>query len=225
MRTSRLEAFGDGVFAIAATLLVLEIRLPGEEVGPGLLDLWPSYFAYATSFLTIGIMWVNHHAILELVREADRRFLFLNLFLLMCIAFVPFPTTLLADHLGHEGAPEAAVAYGLSLAVTAVFFNAVWHYAAAGRRLLRENVSAREVRGITRSYAGARSCTPVRDSSGWRARRPPPRSSPPSRSFTCRPRSGPGTSRRSLREPGAARLAADEGHERAGDHHGRHEGQ
>ena len=154
MRTSRLEAFGDGVFAIAATLLVLEIRLPGEEVGPGLLDLWPSYFAYATSFLTIGIMWVNHHAILELVREADRRFLFLNLFLLMCIAFVPFPTTLLADHLGHEGAPEAALAYGLSLAVTAVFFNAVWHYAAAGRRLLRENVSAREVRGITRSYAG-----------------------------------------------------------------------
>jgi len=152
--TSRLEAFGDGVFAIAATLLVLEIRLPGENVGQGLLALWPSYFAYAVSFLTIGIMWVNHHVILEHVRATDRPFLFLNVFLLLCIAFVPFPTTLLADHLGHEGARDAALAYGLSLAVTAVFFNAVWHYAARGRRLLRTDVSAREVTGITRSYAG-----------------------------------------------------------------------
>jgi TMEM175 potassium channel family protein len=153
VRTSRLEAFADGVFAIAATLLVLEIRLPGEDVG-GLIDLWPSYFAYAVSFLTIGIMWVNHHAMLEHVRLADRPFLYLNLCLLMCIAFVPFPTTLLADHLGHEGAPEAALAYGLTLTVTAVFFNAVWHYAAAGRRLLRNDASPQEVTGITRSYAG-----------------------------------------------------------------------
>jgi TMEM175 potassium channel family protein len=153
VQTTRLEAFADGVFAIAATLLILEVRIPEEgDVGQALLDVWPSYAAYAISFLTIGIMWVNHHAVLEHVRGADRAFLFLNLFLLMCIAFVPFPTRLLAEHVGHEGADEAALAYGLTLSVTAVFFNAVWHYAALGRRLLREDASPREVRGISRSY-------------------------------------------------------------------------
>jgi uncharacterized membrane protein len=153
VQTTRLETFADGVFAIAATLLILEIRLPEEsDVGRALLDVWPSYAAYAISFLTIGIMWVNHHAVLDHVRIADRTFLFLNLFLLMCIAFVPFPTRLLAENIGHDGAPEAALAYGLALAVTAVFFNAVWHYASRGRRLLREDASPREVRGITRSY-------------------------------------------------------------------------
>jgi uncharacterized membrane protein len=153
VQTTRLETFADGVFAIAATLLILEIRIPDEgDVGRALLAAWPSYAAYAMSFLTIGIMWVNHHAILDHVAVADRTFLFLNLFLLMCIAFVPFPTRLLAEHIGHEGAQEAALAYGLTFAVTAVFFNAVWHYAALGRRLLREDARPREISGITRSY-------------------------------------------------------------------------
>jgi uncharacterized membrane protein len=153
VQTTRLETFADGVFAIAATLLILEIRIPEEgDVGSALLEIWPSYAAYAISFLTIGIMWVNHHAVLEHVRVADRTFLYLNLFLLMCIAFVPFPTRLLAEQIEQEGAREAALAYGLTLTVTAVFFNAVWHYAALGRRLLREDASPREVRGITRSY-------------------------------------------------------------------------
>jgi TMEM175 potassium channel family protein len=148
--TSRLEAFADGVFAIAATLLVLEIQLPGEDVGQGLLDLWPSYFAYALSFLTIGIMWVNHHVVLSFTREADRAFLFINLFLLMGIAFVPFPTALYAEHLGHEGAREAGLAYGLTLVVIAVFFQIFWQY--ARRRLLRPDCDPREVSGIDRSY-------------------------------------------------------------------------
>jgi uncharacterized membrane protein len=148
--TNRLEAFADGVFAIAATLLVLEIQLPGEDVGQGLRDLWPSYFAYALSFLSIGIMWVNHHVVLSFTREADRAFLFINLFLLMGIAFVPFPTALYAEHLQEEGARDAALAYGLTFVVIAIFFQLFWQY--ARRRLLRPDADRREVTGIDRSY-------------------------------------------------------------------------
>jgi uncharacterized membrane protein len=148
--TSRLETFADGVFAIAATLLILEIQLPGEDVGEGLRDLWPSYFAYALSFLSIGIMWVNHHVVLTFTREADRVFLFINIFLLMAIAFVPFPTALYAEHLGHEGAREAAIAYGLNFIIIAIFFQIFWQY--ARHRLLRPDADRREVSGINRSY-------------------------------------------------------------------------
>jgi uncharacterized membrane protein len=148
--TSRLEAFADGVFAIAATLLVIEIQLPGEEVGEGLVDLWPAYFAYALSFLSIGIMWVNHHVVLSFTREADRAFLFINIGLLMAIAFVPFPTHLFAEHLQHEGAREAALAYGLTFVVIAIFFQLLWQY--ARRRLLTSDADPREVSGINRSY-------------------------------------------------------------------------
>jgi uncharacterized membrane protein len=148
--TTRLETFADGVFAIAATLLVLEIQLPGDEIGQGLLDLWPSYFAYALSFLSIGIMWVNHHVVLSFTREADRIFLFINLFLLMAIAFVPFPTAVFAEHIGEEGAREGALAYGLTFVVIAVFFQLFWQY--ASRRLLRPDADRREVSGINRSY-------------------------------------------------------------------------
>jgi uncharacterized membrane protein len=148
--TSRLETFADGVFAIAATLLILEIQLPGEDVGEGLKDLWPSYFAYALSFLSIGIMWVNHHVVLSFAREADRAFLFINIFLLMAIAFVPFPTALYAEHLGHDGAREAAIAYGLNFIIIAILFQVFWQY--AKRRLLRHDADRREVTGIDRSY-------------------------------------------------------------------------
>jgi uncharacterized membrane protein len=148
--TSRLEAFADGVFAIAATLLIIEVKLPGGDVGQGLLDIWPSYFAYALSFLSIGIMWVNHHVVLSFVREADRTFLFINLFLLMAIAFVPFPTAIYAEHLHEEGGQDAAVAYGLTFVVIAIFFQFFWQY--AKRRLLRPDADRREVTGINRSY-------------------------------------------------------------------------
>ena len=150
MSTNRLETFADGVFAIAATLLVLEIRQPAGDIGQGLMDLWPSYFAYALSFLSIGIMWVNHHVVLSYTREADRIFLFINLFLLMGIAFVPFPTEVFAEHIGKEGAREAALAYGLTFVVIAIFFQFFWQY--AYRRLLRPDADRREVSGINRSY-------------------------------------------------------------------------
>jgi uncharacterized membrane protein len=146
----RLEAFADGVFAIAATLLIIEVQLPSGDVGRGLLDIWPSYFAYALSFLSIGIMWVNHHVVVSYVREADRAFLFINLFLLMAIAFLPFPTAVYAEHLREPGAEPAAVAYGLTFVVIASFFQLFWQY--ARRRLLRPDADRREVTGINRSY-------------------------------------------------------------------------
>jgi uncharacterized membrane protein len=148
--TSRLETFADGVFAIAATLLILEVQIPGDDVGQGLLEIWPSYFAYALSFLSIGIMWVNHHVVLSFVGEADRAFLFINLFLLMAIAFLPFPTALYAEHLHKPGAESAALAYGLTFVVIAIFFQFFWQY--ARRRLLRPDADRREVTGINRSY-------------------------------------------------------------------------
>src|SRR5205085_2423787 len=94
MGTARLEAFSDGVLAIAATLLVLELRVPeaGGDLAAALASQWPSYVVYVVSFLTIGIIWVNHHSLLAHVRRVDRPLLFLNLWLLLTISLIPFPT-------------------------------------------------------------------------------------------------------------------------------------
>jgi len=154
--TSRLETFADGVFAIAATLLILnvdgQVRAEHGELGARLVHIWPSYAAYGVSFVTIGIMWMNHHTVLHLVDRVDRRFLLANLLLLMCIAFVPFPTRLVAEHVRGGGARDAALVYGFSMTATAVCFSFVWFYASLGRRLLRRDADPRTVAGITRSY-------------------------------------------------------------------------
>jgi len=153
---ARLETFADGVFAIAATLLILTVdgAVGGEgiDLGASLTHAWPAYVGYVVSFVTIGIMWVNHHTVMSLVARVDRRFLLANLGLLMCIAFVPFPTRLLAEHIRGAGAESSALAYGFTLTATALFFNAVWFYASAGRRLLRADADPRVVAGITRTY-------------------------------------------------------------------------
>jgi uncharacterized membrane protein len=150
---TRLETFADGVFAIAATLLILNVDSQiHDDLGGGLTHIWPSYVAYAASFLTIGVMWLNHHTVMAQIGRVDRRFMVANLGLLMCIAFVPFPTRLLAEHIRGEGARDAALAYGLTLFVTAIFFTIVWFYASRGGRLLRPDVDRRVVAGITRSY-------------------------------------------------------------------------
>src|SRR5436189_5377129 len=126
MRTTRLEAFSDGVSAIAATLLVLELRVPPEttDLPAALLRLWPAYAAYLVSFLTIGIIWVNHHTLLEHCRRVDRRFLYLNLLLLASVGIVPFPTSLV-DHyiLSPQWATAALVVYGLGAVLIAVAFS------------------------------------------------------------------------------------------------------
>jgi uncharacterized membrane protein len=154
--TARLETFADGVFAIAATLLILNVDTQiGEDVedlGAEILHIWPSYLAYAVSFVTIGIMWINHHTIMGQVARTDRRFLFANIGLLMCIAFVPFPTRLVAEHIRGSGAETAALTYGFTMVAMAIMFNLTWFYASVGRRLLRPDADAGVVSGITRAY-------------------------------------------------------------------------
>jgi uncharacterized membrane protein len=150
--TSRLEAFSDGVFAIAATLLILNVHANGPHLGHALTRAWPSYAAYAVSFITIGIMWVNHHGVFAQIDKVDRTFLMINVFFLMTIAFVPFPTVLVAEHFRDANLGVAALAYGFTFTVTALLYNVLWLYAAAGRRLLRDDADPRVVSGITRSY-------------------------------------------------------------------------
>ena len=156
MSTARLETFADGVFAIAATLLVLNVEVPevgDKSLAHELAKLWPAYVGYAVSFLTIGIIWVNHHTVLRQLRGIDRTFLFINVFFLLCIAFIPFPTRLLATYVRTDDGKAAALAYGVTLTITALFFNLMWRYAiGGGGRLLRPDADRREVDGITRSY-------------------------------------------------------------------------
>ena len=156
MNPSRLETFADGVFAIAATLLILNVdaQVAGDvgNLGDRLTHIWPSYLAYAVSFVTIGIMWVNHHWVISQIDHTDRRFLFANIGLLLCIAFVPFPTRLVAEHIRGDGAQDAALAYGFTMVATAIMFNITWFYASTRRRLLRPDADAVMVSGISRSY-------------------------------------------------------------------------
>lgn len=152
MSTTRLEAFADGVFAIAATLLILNVTVTGAPLAHELVQIWPSYAAYAVSFLTIGIIWVNHHTVMGQIARVDRLFLFLNVLFLMFVAFIPFPTRLLAGYINSPGASAAAVAFGVTLTITAIWFNLLWRYAATGRRLLREDADELVVEGIGRSY-------------------------------------------------------------------------
>ena len=136
MESRRAESFSDGVFAVAITVLVFNLL----SIGPGvltyrvLLHAWPQYAAYVVSFLTIGIMWLNHHTMLSLVSRVDRITLVLNTFLLMGVVAVPFPTALVADHLTADapaGGRVAAVLYGLVLIAISIAFSVMWMYLAA----------------------------------------------------------------------------------------------
>ncbi len=155
MDTGRLETFSDGVFAIAITLLILVVELPDdfESLGSALLELWPSYLAYGVSFLTIGIMWTNHHDVFRQIGRVDRPFLMLNVVFLMLVAFVPFPTRVVAEHIrSPDDRRAAALLYGIVLTCTAIMYATLWLYAAVGRRLIHEEADPRMVSGITRSY-------------------------------------------------------------------------
>ena len=144
--TGRLETFADGVFAIAITLLVLAIRLPtpDEDLGPALARQWPEFVGYLVSFLTVGIMWVQHHRLFTLIRRSNSTFAMINVIFLMFIAFVPFPTAVLAQRLGSGvDAVGATLLYGATMTAIAVMFNAIWRYASAhGGHLLVGEISA-----------------------------------------------------------------------------------
>jgi len=157
VKTDRLETFADGVFAIAATLLIISVDTgvgspAGGRLRHELVTAWPSYVAYVVSFLTIGIIWANHHTVMDQIDRVDRTFLMLTVGFLLVVAFIPFPTRLVAEYLNSVDARAATVAYGITLTLTAVMFNAIWFYAASGGRLLRADADGRTVRGISKTF-------------------------------------------------------------------------
>jgi uncharacterized membrane protein len=151
----RLVALTDGVVAIAVTLLVLEIRPPEDarHLWRGLAALWPSYLAYAVTFMLIGQIWANHHVMFDHIRRADRVVLLLNTLLLMDIAFLPFAASVLADAFreGH-GERTAVVFHGAAFELAAILFNVIWRYARRDRRLLTETIDAAGITAIGRRF-------------------------------------------------------------------------
>ena len=152
--TNRVEAFSDGMFAIAITLLILEIKVPSPDHGNlarALLRQWPSYLAFSLSFAYIGIMWMNHHRMFTHIRRSNDTLLVLNLLLLLGVTAVPFPTAVLAAHLGTPEQRTAALFYNGVFIVIAVFFNVLWRYAVS-RDLLEKSLAASAAM-ISRQYA------------------------------------------------------------------------
>jgi uncharacterized membrane protein len=159
--TGRIEAFSDGVFAIAITLLVLDLKLPERSDGEGLWAAlrgeWPAFAAYLTSFLIIGIMWTNHHSMFAQIRRVDRPLLFLNLALLLWTALLPFPTSLIAQYVTSSGtdAHVAAAVYSINLLLAAIAFSCMWVYVVRGGRLIPAPLDpAAERASIVRFGAG-----------------------------------------------------------------------
>jgi uncharacterized membrane protein len=155
--TGRIEAFS-GVFAIAITLLVLDIKVPhdapdGSRLMHALLAQWPVYLAFVTSFATVGIMWINHHRLFTLIRRVDHPLLILNGLLLLGVTFVPFPTALVAEYAQQKGGQVAAIVYSGTFTIIAVFFNSLWRYASYENRLLLPTVRPSAVKAITRAYS------------------------------------------------------------------------
>lgn len=131
MSLSRFEAFSDGVFAIAITLLAIDIKVPNlEQVPPSavineIIHVWPYFLSYVTSFLVIGVLWLNHHTLFHFLKGIDRATLTINLFLLMCVAFIPYATKLIGE---YSTLQPVVMFYGLSLALTGVVYNLLWFY-------------------------------------------------------------------------------------------------
>jgi len=157
--TERIEAFSDGVFAIAITLLIIEIGVPvltsDESLSDALLDLWPEYGAYVLSFVTIGIYWANHNAFFRLFLRTDHVFLMLNVFFLMCIAFVPFPTAVIGEYFNDDAERKTAIAlYIVGLLLPAFSWLSVWLYA-RWHGLVDETLHPDYLRFLTLQYCSS----------------------------------------------------------------------
>lgn len=158
--TARTEAFSDGVFAIAITLLVLDLKVPSPADASDasglvtrLLAEWPGYVGYLLSFVMIGIMWANHHNIFRYIRRTDNTFVILNILFLLCVSFVPFPTGVLARFLVVPQDRAVATAfYAATLTMTGVTYNVLWRYAVHGHRLLAEGVRPEVIQRINRQF-------------------------------------------------------------------------
>ena len=160
--TGRVEAFSDGVFAVAITLLVLNIQPPplsspklfaDGALRDYLFHQWPMLVAFVTSFATIGVMWLNHHRLFKHIKYADNTLLALNLLLLLIIVFIPYPTALLAQQYAtHPEGRDAAILYGGTNVIMAICFYVLWRYASHENRLLSKDADPEEVRAISRQY-------------------------------------------------------------------------
>lgn len=157
--TGRVEAFSDGVFAIALTLLILEVKVPhlavdapNRELGAALLSLWPSYLAFLLSFGVVLTMWINHHEFMRCVQRVDSRFLFANGFLLLMITFVPFPTAVLAEYLGEPAANAAVAFYCGTFVITNIAYNVLLYSVAHNRRLVLHEITDATLLKVRKSY-------------------------------------------------------------------------
>ena len=151
-RTGRLEAFSDGVFAIAVTLLILDIEVSataGHDLLGAIRALWPSYLAYVASFSTIGAAWLAHNAITEYLDRTDAAFVRLNLLLLLVISFLPFPTRLVAEFIRQDHAERVAVTfYGIVLVLATTMLLVLWRYAVRAK-LVRPDLADEEIELLT----------------------------------------------------------------------------
>jgi uncharacterized membrane protein len=156
--TGRVEAFSDGVFAIAITLLVLDLKVPrelpeGTPLRDVLMHQWPSYLGFGLSFATIGIMWINHHRLFTLIRRVDHTLLVLNGLLLLGITVVPFPTSLLAEHIRGPDARDVVLIYAVHALNVAVFYSVLWWYATRPKSaLLWRDADPVVVQAVTLHY-------------------------------------------------------------------------
>jgi uncharacterized membrane protein len=153
--TSRVEAFSDGVYAVAITLLIFNIHVPPSDsaghLGAALVAQWPAYVAFLISFAFIGIMWVNHHRLFNHIRRSDNWLLFLNLLLLLGVTTVPFPTALLATHYNAADRTIATAVFNGTYFAIAIFFNVLWHHAV--RAGLLDSQTLESADAISKQYA------------------------------------------------------------------------
>ncbi|MFZ0497258.1 MAG: TMEM175 family protein [Methylocella sp.] len=157
--TERIEAFSDGVFAIAITLLILEIKVPkieGSDLLAILLNLWPSYFASVLSFVMIGIYWANHHYVFKLYQKTNHALNLLNLLFLLFIAFLPLPTEILGEYmLDKANQTTAATLYAVGLLLPAATWLLMWLYATREHRLVDRHLDSGSLRRLTLQYLGS----------------------------------------------------------------------
>jgi uncharacterized membrane protein len=156
MDKARVEAFSDGVLAIAITLLTLELHVETGTMGlwASLLDAWPQFAAYLVSFMIVGIIWVNHHTVFRFVAVVDRPLLFLNLFALLFVTLVPFVTALFAEHIREGGTDShvAAALYSANGFGIAISFNLLWRWIVRDDRLVHAHIDLEAAQASTRRY-------------------------------------------------------------------------
>jgi uncharacterized membrane protein len=157
--TSRVEAFSDGVFAIALTLLILGIKVPdlsdfatNEKLYSSLKNLWPSYFAFILSFAAVLIMWINHHGFFKYLKKINSTFLYANGFLLLAVTFINFPTAVLAKYFDTQAFNIASAFYCGSMVVISASFNLLWYSSAYKRKLVKEEISDALIHKIRNAY-------------------------------------------------------------------------